>query len=581
MFATETAAETAISFAPTYLQGCGCPACMAAEASQSGTQRSNGTADAVTGLLIDHGALRWNAGQAFGTAVTIQYSFMDKVPAATTTHEGVNPADSFQPFSEAMRAVTREILQEISQAAGLKFVEVADGTPTALLQLGEHQMSGISGYAYYPTLTATGLASGQAGDVWLNSANQNLAAGGYLRSAIAHEIGHALGLDHPFSGTTAEQLPAQYDNTFYTVMSYNTVGADNQNMVFVPNVDAGGVLKSVSYEYVYREQLAVYDIQTLQFLYGASSAAAADNVYSFGNTPFRTTIADNAGTDTIDASAATLGSTIDLRPEAFSSIAVRSSEQWIDLLMAGVSSPQANDRAFLAGVLQEHAGDVYTGVNNLSIARGTVIENALGGAGDDVIIGNSADNRLTGNGGNDRIDGGAGFDTAVYSGSFSAFQLVRAADGSLQVTSTGAQAWQGSDTLTGIEALQFGDRLVFNLDAAEASVARLYSAAFGRAPDAAGLAVQLHALDAGTSLAQLADNFLHSGEYAARYGLAQSNAGYPTALYKNVLDRDPDSAGLAVQVEALDHGLSRVQLLLNFADSAENRAKVAGDWLLV
>src|SRR5206468_4550182 len=51
----------------------------------------------------------------------------------------------------------------------------------------------------------------------------------------------------------------------------------------------------------------------------------------------------------------------------------------------------------------------YTG--NLEIARGVVIENAIGGNGADTIIGNSANNVLTGNGGADTLTGGSGNDT--------------------------------------------------------------------------------------------------------------------------------------------------------------------------
>ena len=47
----------------------------------------------------------------------------------------------------------------------------------------------------------------------------------------------------------------------------------------------------------------------------------------------------------------------------------------------------------------------------MTIARGTVIENAIGGAGNDTIVGNSFDNALTGNAGNDRLSGRTGNDT--------------------------------------------------------------------------------------------------------------------------------------------------------------------------
>ena len=49
--------------------------------------------------------------------------------------------------------------------------------------------------------------------------------------------------------------------------------------------------------------------------------------------------------------------------------------------------------------------------DNIAIAYGVTIENAVGGAGDDVITGNSVDNNLVGGNGNDSISGGAGADT--------------------------------------------------------------------------------------------------------------------------------------------------------------------------
>jgi hypothetical protein len=48
---------------------------------------------------------------------------------------------------------------------------------------------------------------------------------------------------------------------------------------------------------------------------------------------------------------------------------------------------------------------------NVSIARGTIIENAIGGGGADAIIGNGVANVLTGGDGNDTLTGGAGNDT--------------------------------------------------------------------------------------------------------------------------------------------------------------------------
>jgi serralysin len=58
----------------------------------------------------------------------------------------------------------------------------------------------------------------------------------------------------------------------------------------------------------------------------------------------------------------------------------------------------------------EAASDVGGMTANMTIARGTVIENAIGGAGNDVITGGSFGNALLGNAGNDRLAGRAGDD---------------------------------------------------------------------------------------------------------------------------------------------------------------------------
>jgi Ca2+-binding RTX toxin-like protein len=203
-----------------------------------------------------------------------------------------------------------------------------------------------------------------------------------------------------------------------------------------------------------------------------------------------------------------------------------------------------------------------------------------GGAGDDVIKSDDGNDQITGGAGNDIIDGGAGTDTAVFHGMSSRYKVSIGTNGTITVVdSTGVE---GTDTLTNVEYLQFTDRTIYALTGSEASTARLYSAAFARAPDAAGLTWQIDAgLHAGLSLQQLAANFIASAEFVARYGINVSNTDFATALYKNVLGRDPDPGGLAVQVNALESGMSRAQILLNFADSVENKSKVAAEWLLL
>ena len=139
---------------------------------------------------------------------------------------------------------------------------------------------------------------------------------------------------------------------------------------------------------VYPETPMVYDIQAIQYLYGANTSYRIGNdIYTFDPAaPFYKTIWDAGGTDTIDCSNFSLGCTIDLVPGNYSTISyIRPS--W------------------------DTTNDYYNGTNNLGIAFGAVIENANGGFGNDTLRGNSVNNTLNGGDGNDWLYGADGNDT--------------------------------------------------------------------------------------------------------------------------------------------------------------------------
>ncbi len=112
-------------------------------------------------------------------------------------------------------------------------------------------------------------------------------------------------------------------------------------------------------------------------------------------------------------------------------------------------------------------------------------------------------------------------------------------------------------------------------DRNDAEAARLYQAALNRTPDGPGLALFSTALQNGLTPVQLAQTFVASGEFMRKYG-ALDNTGYATQLYQNVLHRAPDAAGLSVQVNALNNRASRAGVLAGFSDSTENRIATAG-----
>jgi hypothetical protein len=122
-----------------------------------------------------------------------------------------------------------------------------------------------------------------------------------------------------------------------------------------------------------------------------------------------------------------------------------------------------------------------------------------------------------------------------------------------------------------LQTVQFADgQLSFDPAGAAAQVTRLYQAALNRAPDQPGLHNAIGALDYGGSLQDLANSFIGSAEFQTRFGANLSNSAFVTQLYANVLQRGPDSDGLANWTHQLDTGASRASILVGFSESAEN-----------
>ena len=219
----------------------------------------------------------------------------------------------------------------------------------------------------------------------------------------------------------------------------------------------------------------------------------------------------------------------------------------------------------------------------------------IGGLGDDLLDGGSGDDILTGGSGNDSLDGGSGHNIAVYSGNRSSY-TVSVTGGSVSVVDSQA-ARDGSDTVTNIDYPQFADKVLVVAGTDNANIARLYSAALNRAPDQGGLNLweDIYAASVPASvkaqgpfaaLAQttvgglsIAGGFTHSPEFINTYG-SLSDADFINLMYNNVLNRGPDPVGLAAWADLMQHTHTREMVLVGFAESPDNIAKTAADWLV-
>jgi Ca2+-binding RTX toxin-like protein len=237
------------------------------------------------------------------------------------------------------------------------------------------------------------------GDVWINSTStgDTFAIGTNDFSTLLHEMGHVLGLKHPFVPTT---IPDPYETTRYSVMSYTDAAR-------VVTFGGGGFSISSMSVAVATITPMVLDIAAVQDLYGADpDTNLGHTVYTFDqDDAFLQSIYDAGGQDTLDLSAISRPNIVDLEPGASSSIGVFTAEDqaeyWKQFYTPGLHD--FIDTA-LAG------DDTYEWTDNLGIAFTPTIENVLGGTGDDTITGNAVANNLDGRGGDDIIDGAGGSD---------------------------------------------------------------------------------------------------------------------------------------------------------------------------
>jgi Ca2+-binding RTX toxin-like protein len=418
-------------------------------------------------------------------------------PQEAPTYLSASLQSTFLAFNDVQKQFASGILDYISSIIDLKFEQTAD----------PNQLNTIT-FINDSTLTS----SYQLGGPGFNLDDQDIVLAGAVPRILeptatnrstytyVHEIGHVIGLKHPFSHLDALGKVAQppylsdtEDNWIYTKMSYT-----GDESTFAP-------------------VFADFDIAALQYLYGpARSARAGDDVYVLRDDTYQM-IWDGAGTDTIDGSALSQSLVLHLTPGYHDYIGSKT--------------------------------ELISGRGQITINFGTEIENVAGGSAGDVIVGNDLDNvisggsgndSITGGPGNDLLDGGDGLDVAAFNGNRSVYTIV---------SSALVSGLDGTDTLANVERLQFFDkRVAFDLGAGQAggNTVRIIGAAFDaptivQHPDY--VAIGLDLFDSGQSMLDVC------GLVIPILGL--SNTVFVTTVFTNVVGRAPTASEQGLYVELL------------------------------
>jgi Ca2+-binding RTX toxin-like protein len=254
-------------------------------------------------------------------------------------------------FSEPLKDMIGQTFRAYADVIDVKFEEVPLGQEAQMvMNLYPVRGVGNSGMLFTgATNTWTSFSDG-----WLNLQGYSL----YFMNTALHEIGHALGLGHPFNFPGANGEPWNPGDNglasqFATVMAYHGVRATITPMAF--------------------------DIAAFQKIYGANmTTRAGDDIYDMDESGAMRCIWDVGGIDTIRYTG--------------------NKDVIIDLVAATLDNSPTGGGApsYIVGTVDS---------NVTYIANGVVIENAQGGSGNDWLVANDAVNVL---------NGGDGIDTANY-----------------------------------------------------------------------------------------------------------------------------------------------------------------------
>ncbi|MDZ4371672.1 MAG: hypothetical protein U1C74_09665 [Phenylobacterium sp.] len=357
-------------------------------------------------IVTTHDALlsgyTWNGIETPTRPVFLTFSF--DIAASSTFTGALPPAflESFRALSPAEQDIVRQALKMWADASGITLFEVPAGQGdmrigTYNFAVGPEDTEDSSAFAYTPFVL--NLPSGAweedfGGDIFFDYGQVDL-------ETALHEIGHALGLKHPFEGLTT--LDRGLDNTGQTVMSY---------------VDGPGPVTA----------LGPLDILAIQQLYGGpGSDGTQAATWSWDAQAVRLTQGGGAGDDTL------------------AGVAVA------DVITSGAGNDYVMARGGVDRIDGEDGDD--------TLAGGDGNDTITGGLGNDILDGDNGDDTLVGGAGNDELWGMNGADTLagdegddILNGGAGANRLIGGPGNDVITIGAGANAVDGGE---GVDLIRY------------------------------------------------------------------------------------------------------------------------------
>ncbi|MFY9128285.1 MAG: hypothetical protein WAO82_06335 [Limnohabitans sp.] len=488
----------------------------------------------ISALLPDQASgKRFDA--ILGDANNYQYAFPTSLPSYDTS---TGHAKGFSAFTSTQISRVETALSYISTLIDVRFQKTSNASALNTFTFANNDQTGSAGYGTFPSETFFG------NDIFfdISQNNKTFSDNTYGALTLIHEIGHGLGLKHPFDEKDANggieeppYLQGSEDSTTWTVMayeqSYNASAAQ------------------------YYLKFSDLDIAALQYIYGpAKTVRAGNDTYKIAqsNPNF---IWDGAGTDTLDASNLTQGATVYLNPGYWGYVGATKSST--------ITSP---------GQITVNFGSTIENLTGSSYADklfGTDGKNTInGGAGNDAIEGLAGNDVFIGGSGDDQLNGGTGIDTAQFSGDQGNY-TTSSAKGAFTVSDKRTNC-DGLDILSAIERIKYSDKyFAIDLDSNAGITAKVIGAVLGKDavknPTIVGL---------GLSYADKGMSYSDLGALALSAVGARTNDTIVSTLWRNVVGFEASPETKAPFIKMLQDGLKPGDFVVMAADHILNTTNI-------